>query len=92
VPTPGQAVPSVTASAGGVEIRLWDGRTGDFRLTGNLARSWTDPFAGGSAFNAQVRLLTLPGGIIPEPGTWAMMAAGSGLAGAAMRRPRPALA
>ncbi|WP_296596171.1 discoidin domain-containing protein [Phenylobacterium sp.] len=41
--------------------------------------------------SAAVRLPTAPVAGVPEPGTWALMIAGFGAAGAALRRKRPAV-
>lgn len=51
----------------------------DYALTGSFTYTYT-PFP-----------VTPPGGVIPEPASWALMIAGFGLVGAAARR-RPALA
>ncbi len=49
---------------------------------------------GGSALATQLKLLVMPPltPAIPEPGTWAMLIAGFGLVGAAVRRRRTAIA
>ena len=51
---------------------------GTYSINGVAAES---PFGAGGAF---IRLST--GGAVPEPGSWALMIAGFGLVGAAMRR------
>jgi hypothetical protein len=78
------------ASAGDTHISLFDGIAGDFTLTG----AWTFALTGGRAGNnAQIKLLSVPGtNAVPEPASWAMLIAGFGLTGAAMRRRRTAIA
>jgi hypothetical protein len=64
---------------------------GDFSLSGNYVFDWAGTTApGGSQLASQLKLLALPA--IPEPATWAMLIAGFGLTGAAMRRRRAAIA
>lgn len=83
-----------TATAGDVHISLYDGINGDFSLAG----TWTFDLTGGrlNGNNAQIKLLSVPSltptGAIPEPTSWAMLIAGFGLVGAAMRRMRVRLA
>lgn len=86
--TPGQSLGTISAADGAVLIKLWNGATGDFTVTGDYTFTWTaGARPGGAALASQLKLLELP--VVPEPSTWAMMIAGFGLVGAAMRR-RPA--
>lgn len=81
-----------TATGGDVHISLFDQVDGDFALTGNWLFDLSPTRAGN---NAQIKLLSLPGisvQAVPEPATWAMLIAGFGLVGAALRRRRAALA
>jgi len=79
-----QILDDVSAASGSLAIRLFEGVSGDFKLTGNYTFSWTGPSPTRSQLAAQIKLLDVAP--VPEPATWAMMIAGFGLAGAAMRR------
>ncbi|MFQ3595228.1 MAG: choice-of-anchor W domain-containing protein [Sphingomonadaceae bacterium] len=88
----GLMLADISASGGGGAIRLFEGiAPGDFTLSGTLTRSWTGSEPNGSNLATQIKFLTT-GGVIPEPGTWAMLIVGFGLVGAAMRRQRLAVA
>lgn len=57
----------------------------DFDLTGDTFRLTLDQAGVNWVFVSEVQFF---GGVIPEPGTWALMIAGFGLVGAAVRRQR----
>jgi hypothetical protein len=89
--TTNQLLGDFSAGDGAVLIKLWSNVQGDFSLTGNYVFDWAGTTApGGSQLASQLKLLALPA--IPEPATWAMLIAGFGLTGAAMRRRRAAIA
>ena len=90
--TVNQVLPGFTTADGGVLILLYEGiAPGDFSFSGSITQNWTaGQRPGGSALATQLKLLVMPP--IPEPGTWAMMIAGFGMVGAAMRRRRIAIA
>jgi hypothetical protein len=86
-----QALADIGIGNGQTAIRLFEGiAPGDFTLTGTLTRSWTGGEPSQSNLATQIKFLELPP--IPEPGTWAMMIAGFGMVGSALRRRRVALA
>jgi hypothetical protein len=92
--TPLQSLGSASAADGQVLIKLWEGiAPGDFSFSGSIVQSWTvGQRPGGSALATQLKLLALPPlPVIPEPGTWAMLIAGFGMVGSALRRRRVAL-
>ncbi|MEW5686252.1 MAG: PEPxxWA-CTERM sorting domain-containing protein [Pseudomonadota bacterium] len=62
----------------------------DFLNTATYGIETADGSAFGSASGALVGSTPIPGGV-PEPGTWALMIGGFGLAGAGLRRRRGAL-
>lgn len=87
--TPGQFLGTLNVYGPGSYIQLWSGIVGDFRLTGSYAFDWAgDDRPMRSAINSQFKLIELPNGVIPEPGTWAMLIAGFGAVGIAARRRR----
>lgn len=89
-----QALDDISASNGFVEIRLFDGiAPGDFALTGTSTWDWTVGMRpGGSGQAVQFKLLQVPvlsgPAAVPEPASWALLIAGFGLTGTAMRRRR----
>ena len=86
-----QSLGSISAADGAVLITLWEGIVGDFTLTGNYTFNWGGSQPTGARLASQIKLLDLPPPV-PEPATWAMLIAGFGLVGSAMRRRRTAIA
>ncbi len=89
--TVGQILPGFTATNGEVLIQLWEGvAPGNFSIAGSITQSWAaGDRPNGSALATQIKLLDIePMGAIPEPSTWAMMLAGFGFVGSAIRRRR----
>lgn len=78
-----------SASAGDIHISLFDQINGDFVLTGNWRFDLSPSRAGN---NAQIKLLALPSGAVPEPASWAMLITGFGFIGMVLRRRRDMLA
>lgn len=60
------------------------GAFGNYEYSTDQAASWTN-FGGANPYLMEVNVIA---GAVPEPGAWALMIAGFGLAGAAMRRSR----
>lgn len=78
-------------SAGGDEGSFVLGTGGFFGMTSTVAITeiyFDKPDTGGTIDNVAFSAA----GVVPEPGTWALMIAGFGLAGAALRRRRTAVA
>ena len=92
--TTNQSLADFSAADGAVNIGVWDGIVGDFRITGNYTVSWTGTRPGGSALASQFKLLSVPlqAAAVPEPASWALLIAGFGLTGAPMRRRRSVVA
>lgn len=85
-----QALADLSAADGALAINFFRGVAGDFTLSGTYTLTFADPVAGvsrgigQSALASQIKLLqTAP---IPEPAAWALMIAGFGAAGVALRR------
>ena len=66
----------------------------NFYLIGEFAREYNNAAGGhpggtgGSRWGTWIAAISVPGGAVPEPSTWAMMILGFGLAGVAVRRRR----
>ncbi len=88
--TVSQSLGSFSAANGATLIKLWSGVGGNFTLSGNVAFAWTGSQPTGAALGSQIKLLAPPAtaGAVPEPASWAMLIAGFGFSGAALRRPR----
>jgi len=90
--TNGLALLYVNGAINGYDLK------GDFLLTGGVARNLNADYATGGgvfSFRSTGEVATFRaelGSATPEPATWALMIAGFGLAGAALRRRRDALA
>lgn len=86
-----QALGSFTAVDGAVSITLFDGIVGDFSVIGSYLHSLTGSQPTGARLASQLKLLDLPsvpGSDVPEPSAWALLIAGFGLVGTALRRRR----
>jgi hypothetical protein len=66
------------------------GTNGLFTVTGAYGETFTKIELASSANSFEIDNLAVRKDVIPEPATWAMLIAGFGLVGAAMRRQRPA--
>ncbi|KPF79112.1 hypothetical protein IP88_02670 [alpha proteobacterium AAP81b] len=85
--TASQSLDTFSAHNGDVLIKLFGGLVGDFSISGKQTLSWTGNQPTGARLASQIKLLDLPS-VVPEPGSWAMLIAGFGLVGAALRRQR----
>jgi hypothetical protein len=77
----------ITGSAGCITARSGNLMAGGETIT--FFHSGDDPF---QLRVNELRLASAGGGVIPEPGTWAMLIAGFGVVGAGLRRRRSAVA
>jgi hypothetical protein len=101
IPSPGGVGPSCQSCLH--DLSDWSSSNAGAKVLGfstGVGSGWSGgPFVGavdniGFSFgeNTQIYNFEVAGGAVPEPTTWAMMIAGFGLAGAALRRRRAAIA